>query len=369
MLSYEFPPIGGGGAGVVHGLSRELALLGHEVDVVTMAYRELPRRERVNGVEVHRVPCVRLHESHCTMAEQASYLATALPYALRLARERGHDVNHTHFIVPDGVIAKLLAKRTGLPYLITSHGSDVPGYNPDRFRGAHRVLAPAWRRIIDGAEGIVCPSESLRDLLLRSKPDARTKVIPNGASSDRFRADRPKEKRILVVSRMVERKGIQYLLRALEGIEIHHEVVVAGDGPYLGTLRTLARELDLEVDFRGWLDRDSDELRDLYETSAIYVFPSEAENFPMVLLEAMGGGAAIVTSKGTGCAEVVGEAALLVEPRDVDGIRDAVLRLTRDPELCRRLGSAARTRLEENFTWRAVANRYVDYYTECARTQ
>lgn len=368
MLSYEFPPLGGGGAGVVYGLSTELARRGHEVDVVTMGYKGLPRRERIAGVEVHRVPCVRLRETYCTMAEQATYVSTALPYALWLVRKCRHDVNHTHFIFPDGVLAMFLRRLTRLPYLITSHGSDVPGYNPHRFLRAHRVLAPAWRAIVNGAEGIVCPSESLRTLVLQAKPNARTTVIPNGIAIDGFHSDVVKRSRILVVTRMFERKGIQFFLRALEGLDLEHEVNVVGDGPYLKTLEALADELGLDISFHGWLDRGSEELVDLYETSQIYVFPSEAENFPMVLLEAMRAGTAIITTKGTGCAEVVGDAALLIEPHDTAGIREALLRLVADPELCHRLGNSARARLEENFTWPAVASRYLDYYAECART-
>lgn len=368
MLSYEFPPVGGGGAGVVYGLSMELARRGHEVDVVTMGYRGSPRRERIGGVEVRRVPCVRLNETHCTMPEQATFLSTALPYVLGLARKGRYDLNHTHFIVPDGLLALALKRIKGLAYVVTCHGSDVPGYNPQRFLRAHRAIAPAWRGIVNGAERIVCPSNGLRDLLLQAEPRAHTTVIPNGIARDRLRPDVPKRNRILVVSRMVERKGIQYFLRALKGLELRHEVIVAGDGPYLGTLRALAGELGVDVDFRGWLDRESAEFTELYETSQIYVFPSEIENFPIVLLEAMSAGAAIITTKGTGCAEVVGDAALLVEPCDPEAIRMALCRLASDPDLCRELGAAARTRLEENFTWPAVANRYLDCYAECLRT-
>jgi hypothetical protein len=81
-MYYEFPPIGGGGAGVVRGISGQLVRQGHEVDVVAMRYAGLPRRERVDGVEVHRVPCVRLSTSWCTMAEQATYLLAAVPYGV-----------------------------------------------------------------------------------------------------------------------------------------------------------------------------------------------------------------------------------------------------------------------------------------------
>jgi glycosyltransferase involved in cell wall biosynthesis len=336
MTSYEFPPIGGGGAGVVQGLSARLVCMGHEVDLVTMRFRGLPAREWVDGVHVHRVPCVRLRRSSCTMPEQATYLAAAMPYALRLARSRRYDVVHAHFILPDGVAALFLRQRLGLPYVITSHGSDVPGYNPHRFRYAHRLLAPMWQEIVAGAERIVCPSERQEALVLRSQPHARTLVIPNGIDGiDGIGAaayNDEKQPRVLVVTRMVERKGVQYFLRALEGGWLQREVHIAGDGPYLPTVKALAEELRLDVRFWGWLEPGSDELLRLYATSQIYVFPSEVENFPLVLLEAMRAGAAIITTKGTGCAEVVGEAALLVEPRNPDAIRAALQRLVGDAE-------------------------------------
>jgi glycosyltransferase involved in cell wall biosynthesis len=362
MPSYEFPPLGGGGSGVVHGLSTHLVRLGHEVDVVTMHHRGLPRREQVEGVEVHRVPCVRLHETHCTMAEQATYLTAAIPYTLRLARTRRYDINHTHFILPDGLIAVLLHRLTGLPYVITSHGSDVPGYNPHRFLRAHRVLAPVWHGIVARAHGIICPSETLRGLILRSKPDTRAVVVPNGIAHRDSTPCAPKQSKILVVTRMLERKGIQFFLQALHGLDLGYEIDIVGDGPYLPTLKGLAAQLRLDVRFWGWLDRDSDALVSLYDAAQIYVFPSEAENFPIVLLEAMRAGAAIITTQGTGCAEVVGDTAVLVEPRDSAAIRDALLLLTRDPELCQRLGTAARARVEDHFTWPAIAQRHLEYY-------
>src|SRR5215213_4007434 len=124
MMCYEFPPIGGGGAGVVRGLAAQLVRMGHDVDVVTMRYQHLPKHEWVDGVHVHRVPCVRMSPSWCTMAEQATYLASVVPYAVKLARRRHYDINHTHFILPDGLAAMTLRRITGLPYVITSHGSD-----------------------------------------------------------------------------------------------------------------------------------------------------------------------------------------------------------------------------------------------------
>lgn len=361
-LCYEFPPLGGGGSKVVAGLTQELVELGHTVDVVTMGYGDLPGKESVHGVTVYRVPCLRFSSSVCSPPELASYLCAAIPFALRLARRNHYDINHTHFIFPDGVTAWSLKARTGLPYVITAHGSDVPSFNPDRFRLMHKLLRPAWHRIVAGADRIVSPSRHLSGLIRQNRYEAPVDLIPNGIDPAKYRADRERAKRILVVSRLFERKGVQHLLRAVDGLELDHAVEIVGTGPYLSALRSLAAPQGDAIRFRGWLDGGSKDLRELYETSNIFVFPSEMENFPVVLLEAMAAGAAIITTRGTGCDEVVGDAALLVKPRDPAGLRAALVRLMREPDLCRRLGQAARARLEQKFGWPSVARQYLQVY-------
>lgn len=362
MTSYEFPPIGGGGAAVVAGLSRQLVASGHEVDLVTMQWRDSAPYEEVNGVRVHRVPCVRRSKSSCSAAEAFTYVANGLPFVKRLLQERSFDVVHSHFILPDGLLAWRVHRLTGLPYVITAHGSDVPGYNPHRLKLAHQLAQPVWRMVVRGASRIVCPSSVFEQLVVSHKLGPRkTLVIPNGLEVGEY-SPRGDEPRVLVVTRMLERKGVQYLLQALHDTPIEPEVNIVGDGPYLAELRRQAETLRSTAHFRGWIDNRSPELKDLYERSSIFVFPSEAENFPVVLLEAMAAGLAIITTEGTGCAEVVGDAGLLIPAKNPQAITRAIRTLIDDPDLRRRLGAAARRRIEENFTWRAVTNRYLEEY-------
>lgn len=364
MLSYEFPPLGGGGANVVHGLSRELVREGHEVDLVTMGYRGLPEHEMVNGARIYRIPGFRREKHVCTAPEAASYVARALPVLRGLVERNRYDLNHAHFIFPDGFLAWRVSRIMKLPYVITAHGSDVPGYNPHRLKSMHKILSPLWKAVTRNATRIVCPSELLRLLVAARNGEGNLTVIPNGIFTDRFLPDKQKKERILVATRMLERKGVQYFLKALKGMPIEQEIHVVGDGPYLPVLKRIANDIGHPVKFWGWLDNQASEFTELFETSSIYVFPSEAENFPIVLLEAMAAGMAIITTKGTGCAEVVGEAAMLVPPRDPGAIRETLSELVRNPGLCRALGEAARKRLVENFSWPAVGRRYYALYRE-----
>ena len=366
MLCYEFPPLGGGAGQMVNGLSTTLAQLGHQVDVVTMGYRGLNSREKINGVQVYRLPCIRKKAYVCSITEVSSYILSALPKVKRLINQCCYDIIHAHFILPDGFLSWLNHKYINLPYVITAHGTDVPGYNPHRLRFTHKILTPLWKHITRNASQIISPSTSLKSLLVKQSPDMKIALIPYGFDIDRFNPHAIKQKRILVVTRMLERKGVQYLLKALQGITMDYSVHIVGDGQYLNRLQKLINNVGVKVNFWGWLDNRSPELKELYETSSIFVLTSEAENFPVALMEAMAAGLAIITTKGTGCAEVVGDSAVLVEPKSPEAIRSALVVLTKDADLLKELGQAARKRSEDNFSWAAVANRYVELYERCS---
>ena len=362
MTSYEFPPLGGGGAAVVAGLSRELVAKGHEVDLVTMRFQGNPTHEIVDGVQVHRVPCWRRFKHVCSAPEALTYVAAAGPVVRKLLSSKRFDIVHSHFILPDGILAWQIRRRTGTPYVVTAHGTDVPGFNPHRVRVAHRVLRPVWHMVVRSANRIISPSGVLEQLVHAQGTDSgKTLVIPNGLEVGEYTPHGTAPK-VLVVTRMLERKGIQFLLESLAQSPIAQEVNIVGEGPYLPELRNQAAASGVRVKFWGWLENRSPQLRDLYESSTIFVFPSEAENFPIVLLEAMAARLAIITTAGTGCAEVVGDAALLVAPKDPQAITRALKRLIEEPELRRGLGVAARKRIEDKFTWSAVAGLYLEEY-------
>ena len=366
MLNYEYPPLGGGAAPVTKELAEELVKLGHEVDVVTMAFKGLKEKEEVNGVNVYRVPVFRRKQTVCQTHEMFTYCISANYFLSKLLKERKYDINHTHFIIPTGVISYL--KRKKIPYIITSHGSDVPGYNPDRFGFQHKLIKPMWNKIVENATCITTPTEFLKNLILDNfnskdcNPD-KVKVIPNGIHPEKF-SPKKKERKILVVSRLFERKGVQYVIEAMRDIK-DYRMVICGNGPYKKHLENQIDKLRLGNNVRllGWVSGKS--LLKEYETSSIFVLPSSAENFPVVLLEAMAAGCAVVTTNTTGCPEVVGDAGLLVRPMNTEDIRDALNKLINDDRLIEGLGMKARKRVEENFELRKVAKMYKEVY-ECA---
>lgn len=367
-LNYEYPPLGGGSSPVTRRLSRALVERGHEVDVVTMGFEGLPRREVDGGVRVFRVAAFRGRKELSRVHELASYLPGAWARARRLHRERPYDVCHAHFLLPTGLVPYGLAGRgTFPPYVVTSHGSDVPGYNPDRFRLLHRLTPPLLERIGRRASAVIVPSEAQADLIRRRVPGLASRLlrIPYGVDTDGLRPE-SKERSILVATRLFERKGVHDVLEALrsgagEGFRLH----VAGDGPERGRLERLAEERGLAAEFHGWLDREP--MDTMFRKARIFVLATTIDNFPSSLLEAMAAGCAIVTTRAGGCPEVVGDAAVLVEPGDVGALRRAIAGLVRDESRCRELGVRARARAVRRFGWDAVAARHEVAYAEAAR--
>lgn len=369
MLSYEFPPLGGGGARVVNSLTQELCKLDQPIDLVTMGIRGQSDEHGPQKLEIARIPCFRSNSSVCYAHEMIPYILLGLPYLLRKIRGERYLINHTHFVFPDGVLAWLLFKTTGLPYVITAHGSDVPGYNPDRFAFLHRLLRPIWLAVTNSAACILCPSRHIESLLLKANPAAKTMVMPNGIDTNRFQPGSDRSNSILVVTRMVKRKGVQYLIDALADWEGHPEVNIVGDGPYLDTLKALAKRSNVRANFLGFIDNKSPEFKRLLESSRYFVFTSSAENFPVVLLEAMAAGLAIVTTNDTGCAEVVGDAALLVPPQDSAEIRHALERLVADQELSNSLMANARSRVTQLFNAKEITERHMRVYRQFGRRE
>lgn len=363
VLTHELPPLGGGGGRIALELASRMAERGHEIEIVTSGAMELPPVARSGNMLVRRLACHRKHIEYSTSLEKASYVYAALQQ--RAGARKPFDMIHSHFILPAGLIARY--GRPRLPYLITCHGSDVPGHNPYESGREHALMRPLWRQVVDGAAAIVSPSQNLEQLIRRAAPSIGPALhrIPNGYATGNFRPTRG-EPRILMLSRLIPLKGFQHFLRGLEGVKLDYEVNIVGDGPMRSELEALARRTPTDVVFHGWLNHEDARLRDLFESCAIFVFPSGGENFPTVLLEAMDAGMAIVTTNVKGCPEVLGEAGVCVAPASPDALREAVQELISDPDRRQRLGQAARQRLQANFDWSIVVEQYAALYEAVA---
>ena len=179
LINSEFPPIGGGAGNASANLARCLAFLGHQVIVLTAAYRDLPREETLEEVLVYRIPAGRRWMDRSSAFEQLCFVAAASLAAWRLVRRWNPDVTLAFFGMPSGAVAWLLKKLFGIPYVVSLRGGDVPGFRPYDFKFYHRLIGPFLHVIWRDAAAVVANSTGLRDLALAFDPGAEIPIVPN----------------------------------------------------------------------------------------------------------------------------------------------------------------------------------------------
>ena len=142
VLCHEYPPVGGGAGAACALLSEQYVAAGHSVTVLTMSLADLPLEETLNGVRILRQPCGRRRWEMASPLEGLVWARRAWRVVRRLQKQDPFDVTHAHFIMPAGIVARWLHRAAGVPYVITTPGSDVPGYNLERLRLTHLLAAP-----------------------------------------------------------------------------------------------------------------------------------------------------------------------------------------------------------------------------------
>jgi len=280
----------------------------------------------------------------------------------RAVRRSGADVVHVHWLIPQGIAALLVARR--MPALVTTLGGDLYALRDP----VSRFLI---RAVVRNAAAITTMNQDMRARLIELGADpATTVVLPMGADVDVIRplsaAVTREPGRILFVGRLVDKKGVEVLIRALRGLAGGYEARVVGDGPLRAELERLAAELP--VTFVGTVGRE--QLAAEYGAAAVAVFPSvratsgDQDGLPVAMLEAMSAGCAVVASDLPGISEAVvdGESGLLVQAGSVDQLRDALDRVLAEPDLRKRLGAGAASRADQ-FSVAEVGRRYCELLT------
>lgn len=360
VINYEYPPLGGGAGTVSHDLAKGLVRLGHAVDVVTMCFKGLPKHEELDGIRIHRVASLRSRKEASNFIEMLSFICSASLFLSKHLKNHHYDICHCHFIIPTGILAYFLKYKFGLPYIITPHGSDVPGYNTDRFKKMHRFTRPLLHSICGNSLKIVCPSRYLEKLIQKNIGDVPTTYIPNGLDLERFNVPEKlnKEKVILSTGRLLPRKGFQTLIRAVHEVKLPWEVHIVGDGPYRNELQDLAKDSKTKIVFHGWLDKESEQLAQLYEKASIYVLVSQKENASISLLEGMAFQCTVITSDVSGCPETIGDAGLKIGFDDATSLRQHFISLAADSQRIEEFGRKAKLRLHDKFDLPRIVLQY-----------
>lgn len=255
-------------------------------------------------------------------------------------------VIHAHWIIPGGLISKL---TPWIPRVITTHGGDVYALN------SKRMLS--LKRFILKSSSVTTVNNEMRERLIENSLVEDAEVIPMGVKLEKLDVQKT-PRQLVFVGRLVEKKGLQYLLEAVT--EIDCQLKVIGDGPLAESLKELA---PANVEFLGQLSKQ--QVMQVIAESELMVIPSviakngDREGLPVTLMEAASNQTAVIATNLTGINEVVidGETGVLVEQRDVQGLKDAITNLLVDDKTRTRLQLALHEKAKD-FDIEMIAEKY-----------
>jgi glycosyltransferase involved in cell wall biosynthesis len=336
VLNHEYPPVGGGGGQAAQDIARELARRGHEITILTAHLKGLPREEVENNIRILRLPSLRKRPYRAGFLAMGMYILAAIPAGLRLIRHWHPDIIHVHFAVPAGAAAWVLSRLTGVPYVMTAHLGDIPGGVPEKtggwFRWVFPFTVPIWRE----ARRIITVSEYTSSLI-RQHYKVDPVVIPNGidvklANPQSLQVHNPPA--IIFAGRFMPQKNLIELVEVLALLQdLPWKCKMLGDGPLMDEVkrRISVHKMDERFILPGWVTNR--EVLSNFEQSDLLFMPSLSEGLPVVGLQALAMGLAIVASNAGGNVDLVepGLNGFLAAPSDRQAFCSALRRFLPDP--------------------------------------
>jgi len=388
LLSHMYPSSVDPVFGIfVHKQAIELVKQGCEVRVVSpvpftppllkhlkgrwQRYSQIPREEDFEGIKVYHPRHLSFPRNILLAYSGYLYYAGAKGDIRRIYDSFPFDVIHAHVAVPDGHAAVMAGRAYGKPAVVTFHGHDV--YNiPELNHACRRVV----ESVAQDTSRIVVVSTAFGNELREYVSGRDFFVVSNGYSpgdvsagsselASRYRGRRI----ILSVGYLIPRKAHKYVVMAVAKLlRAHPDIVyvVIGKGDEEQPLQEIVNEMGLQdaVEFIGQVPHRV--VMAYLATCDIFALPSWDESFGVVYVEAMAHGRPVVACRGEGIEDVIvdGETGVLVEPKDVDSLTNALGKLLEDQAYARRLGEAGKALVNRSFTWEQSAEKLCQLYEE-----
>jgi len=323
---------------------------GYEVHLISF------RPGTIKGVSIHYVQPIKF------LSSKLKYLS-CLYLTKKIVHHINPDIIHAHWASTYG----LAAAYTGFhPFIVSAWGSDI-------LKVPKQNLLFQWliRYTLRQADFITTTSKALADETRKYAPlNKNVIIIPFGVEMDKFSPIHKTKKEILTIGTIKALEplyGIDYLIRAFANVARRFQNVqlqIIGRGSLKNKLQQLSQKLGViqKVSFVDAVPHD--EIPKYLSRLDIFVIPSISESFGVVALEAQAMEIPVVASKVVGLPEVVlnNETGLLVPPKDVTSLTDAIIKLIENPDLRKRMGKAGRKFVNERYNWYSNAEKMTKLY-------
>lgn len=404
FFNYEYPPLGGGAANATSYILREFSKIPDlEVDLVTSSADEKFELEKIGGnISIHKLPIGKNSKNlhYQSQRDLLVYAWKAYFFSRKLIKKNNYDLTHSFFTLPCGFLSLAYHRLYKLPYIVSLRGADVPGYS-DRFPLIYALLTPLIQHIWKKADAVISNSQGLKELALKTNAGQEIGIIYNGIDIKQFKPShetynikhatalagsrysgktgdtehiaynieheaRNRNFKIICISRLTRRKGINYLIEAMEKLVQKHpdlSLQIVGEGDAKAELEEQSQRANLgsKVEFKGRIPHEK--LPEIYNSADVFVLPSLNEGMSNTMLEALSSGLPMIATDTGGSKELVrdGENGFIVKMKDPADIALKIEKLITNPELARSMGEKSRE-LAESMSWSSVARSYYELY-------
>ena len=346
-----FYPFRGGIEHRMHDTCRLLAEMGHDVTVLTGRLPGTEEEENVDGIKIIRLKS-RLINIYNPPFISSRGVADALDSL------NADIVNYNYRWAPsyNKPLFAYKGKKVFTYHNMWGEGTGLQAklseINDNRFRKGLMTF-----------DHIICVSDHVRsDLARRGVGEEMMTAVPSGLSAIPETSGEESDF-ILSLGRLVRTKGLDYLLKAM--ISVDHKLMICGKGPDSSRIQRLVKKYDIgdRVEIRGWVSEE--EKNRLMSTCRFFVMPSLFESYGLASVELMSYGRPIVCTNVNGLPDTVGDAGIIVRPKDPAGLADAMNSLMTDRQLRERLGKNARAKAEV-YLWKHHIGTIEDVYRKAA---
>ena len=396
ILTTSFPRDKNDSSGVfLYHLSKALIAKGVNVEVIAPHDYGSEFNENMDGIYVNRFPYFypliaqklgygagilnNIRKSGVAALQVPVFLLAELFFLIKILKKRKIDLIHAHWTIPQGFIGRLAGFLFKVPLITTIHGSDIHGFK--------RVPAMKFlnKLIIKASDYYTVNSRAMAKMVYEVSGRNDSVLIPMGVDYNFFsrklkekrqrKENKAGEKKILFVGRLIELKGVDYLIRAFAKIlkqGVNAKLLLAGDGPEKKHLVEVSKneKISEKVCFLGLISHNL--LPELLSSIDLFVLPSiinsrgETEGLGVVLLEAMAGGVPVIGSNVGGIPDIIkdGKTGLLFRQKDSDDLADKMMSILSDEQLSNRLVKEGTAHVQQHYTWDIIADRFIAIYDD-----
>ncbi len=313
VLSYEYPPVGGGGGIMLKNVLERFDPNQFSITLITTWFENLAEHEVVNEINIHRVKSKRKYEWQSNPIEMLSWIKFAKQKSEELLKTEKYNLVISNFVVPGGILAYYLYKKYQLPYICISHGHDIPWVKPYSLYPLFFITQWKIKKIIKSSKGAITLSPELEKNAINFIGKAHSNLIhqiPNGYNHHLFY---PREKvkneipKLLFVGRLVTQKGVKTLMKIALELKKHipFELTIVGEGPKRKFMEAFSKKNNLESQciFLGKITQI--ELSEIYSKSDLLIAPSISEGMSLAIIEAVSCNLFVITTEVSGTKEII----------------------------------------------------------------